>query len=40
MEDLTSIGILFAGMGILFSSFALLWFVSLYKQSNAFKDDD
>ena len=30
MEALSSVGIFFAGLGILFLSFGLFWFVSVY----------
>jgi len=32
MDGLTAIGIFFAGLGILFLSFGLFWFVSLYSK--------
>lgn len=32
MEHLTTIGIFFAGLGILLGSFGLFWWVSLYEK--------
>ena len=33
METLSSLGIFFAGLGILLASFGLFWFVDVYKKS-------
>jgi hypothetical protein len=39
MEHLASIGIFFAGLGILFVSFGVFWFVSVYEKINASKQN-
>ncbi len=40
MEALSSIGIFFAGLGILFLSFGLFWWVSLYEKYNKSKQKE
>ena len=39
MEYLATIGIFFAGLGILLSSFGIFWFVSVYEKINTPKED-
>lgn len=39
MEHLESIGIFFAGLGILLGSFGIFWFVSVYQKANSGKED-
>lgn len=40
MEKLASIGIFFAGLGVLFCSFGIFWFVSVYQKINTPKDEN
>ncbi len=37
MEHLFTIGVFFAGLGVLFCSFGFFWFVSVYQKVNATK---
>ncbi len=39
MEHLATIGIFFAGLGILLGSFGIFWFVSVYEKINISKKD-
>ncbi len=39
MEHLATIGIFFAGLGILLSSFGLFWFVSVYQKIKSQKEN-
>jgi uncharacterized membrane protein len=39
MEHLATIGMFFAGLGILLSSFGIFWFVSVYQKINTPKED-
>jgi uncharacterized membrane protein len=39
MEHLATIGMFFAGLGILLSSFGIFWFVSVYEKINTPKED-
>jgi len=39
MEVLGTIGIFFAGLGLLFISFGLFWFVSLYAKSKGLEEE-
>ena len=40
MEALSSLGIFFGGLGILFLSFGLFWFVSLYEKTKGLKEKE
>lgn len=39
MEHLATIGMFFAGLGILLSSFGIFWFVSVYEKVNSPKEN-
>ena len=39
MEHLATIGIFFAGLGILLLSFGVFWFVSVYQKINTRKEE-
>ena len=39
MEHLATIGIFFAGLGILLFSFGIFWFVDVYKKINTPKEE-
>ncbi len=39
MEHLATIGIFFAGLGILLFSFGIFWFVSVYQKINSPKEN-
>ena len=39
MEHLATIGIFFAGLGILLLSFGVFWFVSVYQKINTSKEE-
>jgi hypothetical protein len=39
MEHLATIGIFFAGLGILLLSFGVFWFVSVYQKINTPKEE-
>ena len=39
MEHLATIGMFFAGLGILFLSFGVFWFVSVYQDINTQKKE-
>lgn len=40
MEALSGLGIFFGGLGILFLSFGLFWWVSLYEKAKGLKDKE
>ena len=40
MEHLATIGIFFAGLGILLFSFGIFWFVDVYKKINTPKEEE
>ena len=40
MEVLGTIGVFFAGLGLLFISFGLFWFVSLYEKAKGLKEKE
>ena len=40
MEVLGTIGIFFAGLGLLLASFGLFWFVSLYEKAKGLKEKE
>ena len=39
MEQLSTIGIFFGGLGLLLSSFGILWFVSVYQKAKMLKKE-